>query len=67
MSGLPTVSYHPAKFDGHRYCGSADINSLNLSRDPVIKRSLDFEDGVLPPEFTTLLSLVVIGIAEGQI
>ena len=25
MWGLPMVSYHPAKFDGHRYCGRADI------------------------------------------
>ena len=65
MWSLPKVSYHAAKFDGHRYCKSADISFLRLSRDHVIKRSLDFEGGVLPPQVTTLPSLVAIGIAEG--
>ena len=65
--GLPTVSYHSAKFDGHRYCESADISFLNLSRDHVIKRSRDFEGGVPPLQVTTLSSLVAIDIAEVQI
>ena len=38
-----------------------------MSRDHVIDRSRDFEGGVPPPQVTTLPSLVVIGIAEGQI
>ena len=67
MWGLPTVSYHPAKFDGHRYCQSADISFLNMSRDHVIDRSRDFEVGVTPPQVTTLPSLVATGIVEGQI
>ena len=67
MWGLPTVSYHPVKFDGPRYCESADIRFLNLSRDHVIKRSRDFEGGVSPLQVTTLSSLVAIGRAEGQI
>ena len=61
------VSYHSAKFDGHRYCESADISFLNLSRDHVIKRSRDFEGGVPPLQVTTLSSLVAIDIAEVQI
>ena len=65
--GLPTVSYDSAKFDGHRYCESADISFLNLSRDHVIKRSRDFEGGVPPLQVTTLSSLVAIDIAEVQI
>ena len=56
-----------AKFDGHRYCESADISFLNLSLDHVIKRSCDFEDGVPPLQVTTLPRLVVIGMAEVQI
>ena len=67
MWGLATVSYHPAKFDGHRCCRSADISFLNLSRDHVIKMSRDFEGGVILTQVTTLLSLVAIGIVEGQI
>ena len=67
MWGLPTVTYHPANFDGHRYCESADISFLNLSRDHVIKRSRDFEGGVPPLQVTTLSSLVAIDIAEVQI
>ena len=67
MWGLPTVTYHPANFDGHRYCESTDISFLNLSRDHVTKRSCDFEGGVPPPQVTTLPSLGAIGIAEGQV
>ena len=67
MWGLPTVSYHSVKFNGHRYCESAGIRFLNFSRDHVIKRSRDFEGGVSPLQVTTLLSLVAIGSAEGQI
>ena len=67
MWGLPTVSYHRVKFDGHRYCESADIRFLNLSSEYVIKRSRDFEGGVSPLQVTTLSSLVAIGSAEGQI
>ena len=48
----------PAKCDGHRYCGSADISFLNLSRDHVIKRS---------SQVTILPTLVAIGIAEVKI
>ena len=65
--GLLTVSYHSAKFNGYRYCESADISFLNLWRDHVIKRSRDFEDWVPQPQVTTLPSLVAIGIAAGQI
>ena len=64
MWGLPTVSYHPAKSDGQRYCGSADISFLNLSRDHVIKMSRDFEGGVPSLQVTTLPSLVAMGIAK---
>ena len=65
MWSLPKVSYHATKFDGHRYCESADISFMKLSRDQVIKRSRDFEGEVLPPQVTTLPSLVAIGTAEG--
>ena len=65
--GLPTVSYHSAKFDGHRYCESADISFLNLSRDHVIKSSSDFEGRVPILQVTALPSLVAIGTAKGQI
>ena len=67
IHGLPTVSYHPVKSDGRRYCRSAGISFLNLSRDHVIKRSHDFEGGVPPPQVTTLPSLVARGIVEEQI
>ena len=67
MSGLLTVSYHSTKIDDHRYCGSADIISLHLTRDHVIKRSCDYEDRLSPPRVTTLPILVIIGISEGQI
>ena len=67
MWGVPMVSYHPDKLHGHRYCESADISFLNLSCDHVIKRSRDFEGGVLPLQVTTLSSLVAIDIAEVQI
>ena len=50
MWDLPTVSYHPAKSDDHRYCRSADISFLNLSHDRVIKRLRDFEDCDPPPQ-----------------
>ena len=60
MWGLPMVSYHPAKSDGHRYSGSADISFLNLSCDHPIKRSHVFEGGVHPLQVTTLPSLVSI-------
>ena len=65
--GLLTVSYSPAKFDGHRYCGKAGISFLNFSRDHVIKTLCHFEGGVLQLQDTTLSSLVDIGIAEGQV
>ena len=62
------VSYPSAKFDGHRYYGSADISFLNLSRDHVMKSSPEVEGWVPrrlgPPQVTTLPSLVAIGIAE---
>ena len=67
MWGLPTASYHPAKSDGHSYCRTTDISFLNLSRNQVIKMSRDFEGEVPSMQVTTLPSLVVIGIAEGQI
>ena len=66
MWSLPTVSYHPAKFDSYRYCESGDAIFLNWSRDHVNKTSRDFEGGVLPLPVTTLPSLVAIGIAEVQ-
>ena len=67
MWDLPKVSYHPAKFAGHRYCGSADIGFFHLSRDYVIERYRDFESKVSPLQVTTLSISVPIGIAEGQI
>ena len=67
MWSLPTISYHPVKFDGHRYCEKEDTSFLNLSREHVIKKSQDFEGWVSPPQVTILPSLVAIGIAEGQI
>ena len=36
--GLLAVSYHSAKYGGHRYCGSADM-FFNLLCDHLIKRS----------------------------
>ena len=67
MWGLPTVSYHPGNSDGHRYCESADISSLNSSRDHVIKKLPEFE-GVAPQlQVTTLPNLVIIGVVEEQI
>ena len=47
--GLPTISYHSAKFCGNRYSGSADISFFNLSRDYIIKRPPDFEVVVPSP------------------
>ena len=67
MWGLPMVSSHPAKSDGHRYSGSADIGFLNLSCDRTIKRSHVFEVGVHPLQVTTLPSLVAIGVAKERI
>ena len=64
---LLKVSYHPAKSDDHRYCGSADISILSLSRGHAIKRSHDFKSGVPPPQVNTLSILVAMGIAEEQI
>ena len=61
------MSYHFAKFGGHRYCGSADVSFFHFSRDYVVKRSRDFDVGVPPPQATTLLSLVVIGIPKVQV
>ena len=63
----PNVSYHSAKFGGHRYCVSIDISFFHLECDHVIERSHDFEGGVPQPQVTTLPSLVVIVIAEEQI
>ena len=67
MWGFLMVSYHPAKFDGHRYCGKAGISFLNLPRDHIIKRLCHFQGGILQLQDTALLSLVGIGIAEGQV
>ena len=67
MWDLPTVSYHPAKFDGHRYCESADIGFFHLSRDYVIERYRDFVGKVSSLQVTTLSISVPMGIAEGQI
>ena len=64
MWGLPTVSYHSAKFDGHRYCGSAEIRFFHLPRDHVIKRHVTLKVRVPLSKVTTLSSLAVIGIAE---
>ena len=45
--GLPTVSYHAAKFGSHRYCASVDMFfSFVTWQNHVIKRSYDFEGGV---------------------
>ena len=67
MWGLLTASYHVAKSDGHSYCRTTDISFLDLLRNHVIKMSRDFEGEVPSMQVTTLPSLVVIGIAEGQI
>ena len=67
MWGVPMVSCHPDKLHGHRYCESADISFLNLSRDHVIKSSSDFEGRVPILQVTALPSLVAIGTAKGQI
>ena len=67
MWGFSTVSYHPAKSDGHRYCTSTDITFLDLSQDHVIKSLRDFEVRVFPLQATTLASLVAIGIVKEQI
>ena len=64
MWGLLTVSYHPARFDSHRYCESADLGFLNLSRDHVVKKSRDFEGWVPPPQVTTMPNLEAIDIVE---
>ena len=37
----PTVSYHSAKFSGHRYYESADVSFFYFSCDYVFKRSRD--------------------------
>ena len=66
-SDSPSVSYHSAKFGGHRYCGRKGISFFNFSRDHVIKRSLGFEGWVPPPQVTMLPSLVAIDTAEMQI
>ena len=47
---LLKVSHHPAKSDDHRYCGSADISILSLSRGHAIKRSHDFKSGFPHPK-----------------
>ena len=47
MGGSVHLSYHPAKFGGHRDCGSKDIMvllCLVLSQDHAIKASCDFMD-----------------------
>ena len=67
MWHLPMLSYHPANFDGHRYCKSADIGFFHLSRDHEIERYRDFEGKVSPLQVTTLSISVPIGIAEEQI
>ena len=67
MWGLPMVSYHPDKLHSHRYCESADISVLNLSRDHVIKSSSDFEGRIPILQITALPGLVAIGTAKGQI
>ena len=36
-------------FGGYKYCGSANISLLPVSRGPIIKRSRDFEGRVAPP------------------
>ena len=67
MWGILTVSYHPARFDVHRYCESADLGFLNFSLEHVIKRSRDFEGWIPLPQATTLPSLEAIVMAELQI
>ena len=43
---LKKVNYHPAKFRGHRHCGSGDIIFLIchvISQDQIVKGSCDFK------------------------
>ena len=43
-------SYHPAKFGGHRHCGTVDIMFLvcyMIEQDRVIEESCDFMGGRL--------------------
>ena len=58
--GSPNISYHSAKFGGHRHCGSVDISFFHLSCDHIIKNSREFEDWVHPPQVTTLASLMAV-------
>ena len=67
MWGILTLSYHPARFDGNRYCESADLGFLNFSSDHLIKRSRDFEGWIPLPQATTLPSLEAIDMAKLQI
>ena len=51
------VSHQPAKFGGHRHCGSGDIMVLVchvISQHHVIKRSYDFM-GRNPSKLLTIL------------
>ena len=44
------VCHHPAKFDGHRHCGSGSMFIICFvnSQDHVTKGLCDFMDGSLP-------------------
>ena len=53
------VCHHPAKFGGHRHCGSGDMLICHISsRDHVFKESCDFMFGSLSLKVNTRLNLV---------
>ena len=56
------ISYHPAKFGGHRHCGSGDMILVYvILQDQVIKGSCDFMGRSPSKKVTILPSLVAIG------
>ena len=63
----PNVSHHSVKFSGHRHCVIVDIDFFHLPCDHVIQSSRDFEDRILPPQYTTLPGFLAIDNVEVQI
>ena len=64
MWELIKVSQHPAKFGGHRHCGSGDkllLVCLVISEDHVIKELCDYIGRSLSRLLTILSSPVAIG------
>ena len=64
------ICHHPAKFDGHRTCGSGDIVVLvyhMISQDQVIKGSCDFMGGSRSWYVTILSRFVAVGFVVVEI